>query len=146
MQVKVDQMRANTKLSKECLTRILENVSTAIVILQADASHELRASIAEAIARSGIPLFAAWGCEAEAFHDEVDAASLRVREVGPITIWENDDSLSQFLWNVFYPYRGLLTIDEQDAGLLIICISDKTGPPDDLQRFLSDKVNRVSLF
>ena len=87
MQVKVNQILANTKLPKERLIRIPENVSTAVVILHADASHELRASIAEAIARSGIPLFAAWGCEAEAFHDEVDAASLRVREVGPITIW-----------------------------------------------------------
>ena len=109
------------------------NVPAVAVVLEHDFSDASLASLAQVLAASDHVRFeAVWGPSSERLHDLVDQAALLRREFGPITTWENDCTIEDFLWQFAVPDRGLLDVEFQDQGNLLCHVSDSESLPANL--------------
>lgn len=92
--------------------------------------------LAERIVLSRPAFVAAWGFGAEGFHDLVDRLSLDNFGEGPTTVWDGGGTAADFIWDMAYPYQGLLNVADQDRGLLIIYFSRAGVVPNDVREML----------
>jgi hypothetical protein len=98
--------------------------STVIVLLDELLSDEEMRTLAERLLAIERGFIAVFGERAKRFHDIVDDVAIRDREFGPITIWDDESTLSEFLWNVFFPYSGFDSrAEEEGVGILNVCSS-----------------------
>jgi hypothetical protein len=90
------------------------DASRVVLIAEAIASSAYREAVARELIESGCLYFMSWGVECEAWHDEVDMASIQKFDFQEIpedafvmTSWHERESLSEVFWfcknNAFHP-------------------------------------------
>ena len=73
------------------------------VILQDALEPGVATALARWLAGSNAKFVACFGQGAETFHDKVDEESLKLKEVGPIRIWEDTCDLTDFFGTLTIP-------------------------------------------
>jgi hypothetical protein len=128
---------------KPHLETALKNIPAVAVILEGRPGDDILATIALALAESDdVRLVAMWGPFSETLHDLVDRMALELRDVCPVTTFENDCTIEHFLWEFTFPYRGVLHVKDQDRGNLLCYVSDRDSLPESLVQALETMSNR----
>ena len=96
--------------------------STVVVVLRNQVNDSYLTELAAEIMRRNRELVVAWGASSERFHHILDGVALSLYAPGPITIWEAEGTLPDFLWTVLFPYSGLDPTVES-AGICILDVS-----------------------
>jgi hypothetical protein len=107
----------------------IEDAATVAVIFDGAVDFKIISALAEVVGNANVSLVSAMGEGCETFHDLVDQISLKWRENGPLTTWEENDSSEHFLWTVTFVYRGTLDVRDQNRAIVVCYVSDKESAP-----------------
>jgi len=94
--------------SAASIVRSLDGCTTVVLVVKAKLTPPEIAIIARGTSKTAPRFVAAWGPVAEALHDAVDKMS-HIMNPGrePITVFDEESTLEEFLWHVAFPYKGL---------------------------------------
>lgn len=111
--------------------------STVAVLLRENLSEDAMRGLAKTLLRRPRRLIAIFGSTAERFHDRVDEIARGLPWDEPTTTWESEGALQNFLWDVFFSFRGL-DADVDTEGVCIIDVSTLVSSCADIASMLAE--------
>lgn len=108
MEPRVVELHQLTRESVARVVRSLGACTTVALIVQGRLTTGAIENVAHSVSGLAPRFVAVWGPAAEALHDAIDRASHTMnpgRE--PITVFDQESSLEEFLWHISFPYKRL---------------------------------------